>query len=383
MHMPANINIVTALIVCLFALPLLAGILLPPTGDRIRRSFSSLFNNIILLASVVLAVYLTRVLLSGGENFILSNLYRVFPALQPAVANREVWVYAAIMATLGLVAFGALYLLTTPIYSYMIVPAAKKFASAMKSMGGFMRRVVGGLWQLPRAVWLVLVFALLLNFYTGFFSFSVLNDYANNSVPYQLIQADVIQPLLNNSVVKNIRVLLNDSFGKPDGETPIRLTRYFNGVPLDEAIRSNEEIDAEAKKIVGAETGDRRKARLLYSWVCKNISYDYDKAAAIARDASGVSSGAAVAFETRSGVCFDYSCLYVAMCRAVGLRVRFVTGSGYTGTEWGDHAWNQVYESKSGDWLDVDTTFGSSGVDYFDRQGFDIDHKNAVVQGEW
>ena len=44
---------------------------------------------------------------------------------------------------------------------------------------------------------------------------------------------------------------------------------------------------------------------------------------------SAVTSGSQVAFAERKGVCFDYATLYVSMCRAVGLKVRLVTGMGY------------------------------------------------------
>jgi transglutaminase-like putative cysteine protease len=73
----------------------------------------------------------------------------------------------------------------------------------------------------------------------------------------------------------------------------------------------------------------------------------------------------------------------VAMCRAVDVKVRFVTGLGYTGAEWGDHAWNQAYDADAGEWLSVDTTFGTSGVNYFDSAHFNLDHKDSIVQGEW
>ncbi|HBQ86719.1 MAG TPA: transglutaminase, partial [Syntrophomonas sp.] len=87
-------------------------------------------------------------------------------------------------------------------------------------------------------------------------------------------------------------------------------------------------------------------------------------------------------FNTRKGICFDYSCLYISMCRAAGLKVRLITGVAYSGTAWGDHAWNQVYSTEEGRWINVDTTFGSNGY-YFDKPDFIADHRYPVVQGEW
>ena len=78
--------------------------------------------------------------------------------------------YAAFMAIFLLAADGVLYLLTYPIYRYLIEPVADRVSATVNSMGGFPRRVVGFLWQLPRSAWLVLVFSLLLNFYTAFYN---------------------------------------------------------------------------------------------------------------------------------------------------------------------------------------------------------------------
>lgn len=382
-----QVNIVTALIACIFLIPVLFGVIRPLTGDRMQRSVFSLGSNLIFLASLVLSVYLTRILLSDSENVILVNLYKVLPQLHTAVLHKDIWVSALFMLILLLSIDGVLDLLALPIYKYVVTPVLNRLASRVNKMRSIDRRTLGGLWQLPKSVWLVLIFALLLNFYTQYNSASAISESASDSAPYQFIEGNVIQPLLNSSAVKNIQVLLNDSFGKAKNDLSDaakgHLTRYFNGVTLEEAIKSNPEIDAAAKKIVGSEKDDRRKALLIYRWVSKNIGYDNGKAATIAADPSRVSSGAVVAYQTRTGVCFDYSCLYVAMCRAVGLNVRFVTGLGYTGVAWGDHAWNQVYYPKESRWINVDTTFGSSGVDYFDRPNFDLDHKDAVIQGEW
>lgn len=384
MNVFGDINIITAVIAVIFVIPILIGIIRPLTGDRIHRSFASLLNSLILLASILLSIYLTSLILSDADNIVLTTLYNLFPALQDS-ANAQIWVSVILTVVLALLIDGLLYLITLPIRRFVVPPLSKGVSSAVKSMGGFFRRIIGGLWQLPRSVWLVLLFSILLNFYTGLFNSPVITQYANTSVPYQLVQENVIQPLLNSSVVKNVQVIFNDSFKFAEdqitGEPNRQLIKYFNGVKLDDAIQSNADIDAQAQNIVGTETDERQKAYLLYLWICENISYDNGKAEKLSTGSAGVSSGAAIAYTTRVGVCFDYACLYIAMCRAVNVKVRFLTGLGYTGADWGDHAWNQVATQNG--WINVDTTFGSSGINYFDRPHFALDHKDAVVQGEW
>jgi transglutaminase-like putative cysteine protease len=124
-------------------------------------------------------------------------------------------------------------------------------------------------------------------------------------------------------------------------------------------------------------------AERLYRWVCANISYDHAKAESLKTDVFAMPSGAVAAFSGMTGVCFDKACLYVAMCRAVGVRVRLITGEGFNGREWIDHSWNQIYSDRDRRWVNVDPTFGDGDKSYFDRPNFDRDHRDGEIQGEW
>lgn len=157
---------------------------------------------------------------------------------------------------------------------------------------------------------------------------------------------------------------------------------YYNGVTLEDGIKSIDKIDAKAVELVKNLKTDREKAKRLYAWVGSNIEYDFDKAnKALSNDNMG-NSGAIEAFRTRKGICFDYACLYVAMAREVGLKVRIITGQGFNGTEYGPHAWNEVYLEEEDRWINVDPTFYFSG-DYFDNRDFDKDHIKEDIAGEW
>ncbi len=385
MDILSSINIVTLAMACLFAVPILAGIIFPLTHDCVRRSFSSLLNSVILLAAILLSAWLTKLLLSSQP--VLDWMYQLIPDLRGMLEFHAFWVYLGFFLMLAFLIGALLHLLALPFTIFALTPVSNAIASAVCSLRGPARRVVSALWKLPKAVWLVLLFTILLNFYTSYFNSPLISTYASQSAPYQVVRQNVVQPLLNNNTVKNIKVLFSDSF--KTAETDVNdlagkyLVRYFNGMTLSEAVQSNDEIDAAAREIVGSETDDRQKSYLIYMWICENLTYDNEKAAMITQDPSRVSSGAIVAFNTRTGVCFDFACLYVAMCRAVDVHVRFLTGLGYTGTKWGDHAWNQAYVSGEDVWVNVDTTFGSSGVNYFDTRHFYLDHTDGIVQGEW
>lgn len=157
---------------------------------------------------------------------------------------------------------------------------------------------------------------------------------------------------------------------------------YYNGVTLEEGIKSTEEIDSMAITLTENADNDMDKARILYSWVGSNLQYDYDRAEKALNNEKLENSGAISAFNTRSGICFDYSCLYVAMARAADLKVRLLTGSAYDGTQYGPHAWNEVYINEIEEWIPVDTTFYLAG-NYFNNDDFYEDHIIDSIAGEW
>lgn len=157
---------------------------------------------------------------------------------------------------------------------------------------------------------------------------------------------------------------------------------YYNGVTIEEGIKSTYEIDEMAKELTRNINNDIDKARILYSWIGSNIEYDYERAEKALNNEAVENSGAISTFEKRSGICFDYSCLYVAMARAINLKVRLLTGNAYDGLQYGPHAWNEVYISELEKWVPVDTTFYLAG-DYFNNYDFYEDHITENIAGEW
>ncbi len=385
-------NISDFLIALIFLIPIITGIVSAFSRERVTYSISSAFENLELAAALLTAFYLTGRIFFSSADDVFKRIYDWIPEpVRQFLLGRDLLIYMLAVPLLLLFILGILRLVTGPLYKRIVIPLSGYIHRKVNSMHMGVRRMIGGMWELPRSVWLALVFALVLNFASYFIDTPALGKMLSDSVVYKAIYDNALNPVLNSSLAKKIPVLFNDSFRRPVDITqptqpdrmPIRIIEYFNGVTLDEAVKSNQEIDAMAVSIAGAENNDRKKAYLLYRWIASNIKYDFEKAERISTDPFGISSGSSIAFNTRKGVCFDYSCLYVSMCRAVGLKVRLVTGLGFSGNSWGDHSWNQVYYPADGRWINVDTTFGGSGIDYFDKQDFAVDHKFADVQGEW
>jgi len=60
--------------------------------------------------------------------------------------------------------------------------------------------------------------------------------------------------------------------------------------------------------------------------------------------------------------CLEFSQLYIAMARTLGLPARLVTGLAWSGGSFIGHAWVEVF---AGEWVELDPTFGTYCVDAF------------------
>jgi transglutaminase-like putative cysteine protease len=383
-----HINLISVFLFGLFLLPMVFGIFRPLTGARIFHSFSTTVSAAIMIISAIAAVSMTNYLYSNnGDNF-LSNLFKNIDVIRYSILTQDVLVYILFLLTFLIAVSGALQLLFIPLNKKAVVPLSNKMATAVASKNKVARRLISALWQFPKSVWLVLVFTLLFNFYTAVSKNTTLGDYISNSDAYRLVEENAIRPIVTSDAVRQIPDFIDGTVDKvvqclsPEGRK-LLIKVYINGVTIDDAVRSSPDIDNIAIDLVGAENDRYTMGEILYVWIADSISYDHEKADQIETDAFMTFSGAVPAFSEKTGVCFDKACLYVAMCRAVGVRVRLITGRAFNGSEWLDHSWNEIYDDSDGRWVTVDTTFGGPNSDYFDRRDFADDHADAEIQGEW
>lgn len=162
----------------------------------------------------------------------------------------------------------------------------------------------------------------------------------------------------------------------------LKQTVYYNGVTIDDAVKSDAQIESKAKTLVSGKKTDRERAKSIYKWVGANIKYDNNKASKVLNNQSNIESGAIIAFNTRRGICFDYASLFTSMAKSVNLKSRVIIGEAFNGQEMVNHAWNQVYLSDEKIWINLDPTFYQAG-NYFDNQNFTQDHFQSGVAGEF
>jgi Transglutaminase-like superfamily len=113
------------------------------------------------------------------------------------------------------------------------------------------------------------------------------------------------------------------------------------------------QIKKQAETVTSGKSNDRDKAKAIYDYVAKNVSYDVKK---YENDDFNWDDSALKTLESKSGVCQDYAYLAIAMLRASDIEARFVEGR--TGGIFpGRHAW--VEAKLDGEWVTLDPTWGS------------------------
>lgn len=98
---------------------------------------------------------------------------------------------------------------------------------------------------------------------------------------------------------------------------------------------------------------DRERVEKIYSYIVKNIKYDYNKIKGLKND---YVPDIEKTLTDKSGICYDYSSLYAGMLRSLGIPTKLVKGYKNDIKEY--HAWNEVL--LDGKWVIIDTTYDAA-----------------------
>ncbi|WP_019850143.1 transglutaminase family protein [Desulfitobacterium sp. PCE1] len=130
-----------------------------------------------------------------------------------------------------------------------------------------------------------------------------------------------------------------------------------NSVYLTSIQTINWNVDSKAVAKAAELTKDiddlGKKATVLWDYMVKNNSYDYNKLATLSTDYLPVIDQT---LAEKKGICYDFSSLYAAMLRSQGKPAKLVKGYAPKNAA-GYHAWNEVYDESKGQWIVIDTTY--------------------------
>ncbi|EWG08838.1 transglutaminase domain-containing protein [Cytobacillus firmus] len=112
-----------------------------------------------------------------------------------------------------------------------------------------------------------------------------------------------------------------------------------------------------AQELTEGISGEREKAKAVYDYVAKNVSYDVNK---LETDDFSWDDSALKTLDSKTGVCQDYSYLAIALLRASNMEARFIEGTAFGGFWPQKHAWVEV--KVDGSWLTMDPTWGAGYI---------------------
>ncbi len=120
-----------------------------------------------------------------------------------------------------------------------------------------------------------------------------------------------------------------------------------------EIVDINQEILQKANELVAGKSDLFEALSAVAEYVYTNMTYDESFGQRIEK--------ASVIFHDKRGVCVEYSTLFIALVRALGLPARYVSGIVYSNVKnsFGNHAWVEVYTPYG--WIPFDPTFGQYG----------------------
>ncbi len=175
-------------------------------------------------------------------------------------------------------------------------------------------------------------------------------------------------------------------FGRDISEIPSNLLKYtkedkYWEVNSPYIQKLSKELKSESRNVI-------ENAQNIYDFITKNITYDFEALQEGLVERKGAETAL---IQKGSWTCMEFTDLFVATSRAMGVPSREINGYAFTfedqnkpisiNLSGGDllHSWAEFYDPFYG-WVQIDPTWGTtSGIDYFTK--LDTNHFAFVIKG--
>jgi len=137
---------------------------------------------------------------------------------------------------------------------------------------------------------------------------------------------------------EEVRTHIESAKIAPYDTTSMEYKRYTVSEPW---IEITQEMKVKVCEIIAEETNPYFQAKRIFDWVVKNVKYEYPDV---------LKRGAQKTFNSLKGDCGEFSMLFCALCRSIGIPARTVTCTWFKGV---GHQWTEVLFPPYG-WIPVD-----------------------------
>lgn len=180
------------------------------------------------------------------------------------------------------------------------------------------------------------------------YTYNLTADGREETYPLQLGSGQYTVGVYENTTESKYKKLISKTFHLEDIEEQIIYLNAVQNVNWNEADKAIEF----AKELTKDKKTNMEKAVIIYAYIVANFNYDEDKIKGLAYNyIPEVDS----ILNAKGGICYDFSTLYGAMLRSVGVPAKLVTG--YSSNAIGYHSWNEVYDEVANEWITVDLTY--------------------------
>lgn len=362
-----EMNWINALLICILLISVLQG-WARGASRTAGRLFTLVSGGILSVVSIIGSIPLTIWLSPKVQDWLSSITY---PQRDMATWEQVYYTIVTAIRDFPLMRFAVLFII-----SYWLIRTVLGLLSAFllggsslerapfggRARASFLSRIIGACIGTVIGTVRCMMMIVLLFIVVTLFPNSSFSQYVQASTVYQQGAHTVIEPLTGDLIKEKLPVFTRSVEAELNGILQRKYEVIDANVPQDIEL-------AAAKVTEGADT-DEEKARRLYDWVGSRVSYDYGKVKDYEERGDWHEQTPQMTFDTKKGVCIDYSRLYAVMARSQGLKVKVVTGLGYDGRGgYGPHAWNEVYLTEKDKWIPLDSTWAQSG-DWFNSPAF-------------
>ncbi|WP_235929830.1 transglutaminase domain-containing protein [Chengkuizengella marina] len=373
--MITRLNYITLLIVFVFLISLIQGIKrgLSKSAFQLSQVIQDIIINI---TAVIITWKITNWLSPKLQNWMILKSIQI-PSEELNVLEKGYYIVLTSIRDFTFIRFILIFLVIYLLIQFLIMLLFNlvflNLIRTMKMMNGrkqskseiplFISQLFGGFIGVIFGLAKGLIVILFLFIFVTLFPQTPFTSYIQSSTLYQSGTEKVLQPISQNFIETTLPVLAKEA----EDEYNEVLQRKYE--IIDHNIPDN--IVEATHVIVKDLNTDEEKAKALYDWVGTRVQYNWEKVRLYEEEKVWMEQTPEDTFLTKQGVCIDYSRLYAVMARTAGLDVKVVTGLGYDGRGgMGAHAWNEVYLSETNEWIPLDTTWVSSGGNWFNSNDF-------------